>query len=106
MPGHTTSTLNTSMSAAPCPSSCCATASFSLDDVGEVTTLTWLPVLLAHASAPSLQTSYSLPSEPHEIAISTDAGGAGAVAAEPSVGFLLAAPPPDFLQPAASTTSE
>src|ERR1051325_405047 len=109
MPGHTTSTLNTSMSAAPAPSSCCATASFSLDEVGEVTTLTLLPVLLAQASAPSLQTSYSWPTEPHEIAISTDAGAAGGAAAaepEPSVGFLLPAPSSAFLQPAATKTSE
>src|ERR1043166_1822763 len=110
MPGHTTSTLNTSMSAAPAPSSCWATASFSLDEVGEVTTLTLLPVLVAQASAPSLHTSYSVPSEPHEIATSTEAGAAGGdPAAEPgapSVVFLLAVPSSVFLHPAATTRSE
>src|SRR5436190_21751940 len=78
MPGHTTSTLNTSMSDAPAPSSCWACASFSLEDVGEVTTLTSWPVFFDHASTPSLQVVSSWPTEPHEIAI-----------AEPS----------DFLQP-------
>ena len=35
-----------------------------------------LPVFFSQASTPSLQVSNSLPTEPHEIAISTDSAGA------------------------------
>src|SRR5262250_2008044 len=84
MPGHTTSTLNTSTSDDSALSSCWAAASLSVDDVVDVTTVALWPVFLAHASTPSLQTSNSLPTEPHEIEI----------------------PSSDFLQPVISTAAE
>src|SRR3954467_7762779 len=97
MPGHTTSTLYTSTSADSAPSSCWAAASLSVDDVVDVTTVALWPVFLDHASTPSLQTSNSLPTEPHEIAISTDPGAGAADLAAPSAGGGLAAS--SFLQP-------
>src|SRR5215813_2147029 len=101
MPGHTTSTLNTSTSDDSALSSCWAAASLSVDDVVDVTTVALWPVFLAHASTPSLQTSKSLPTEPHEIAISIDSGAAGGAGlAAPSVGCCLAALSSfSFLQP-------
>src|SRR6185436_14460270 len=85
MPGHTTSVLKMSTSVAPAASSCCASASFSVDEVGLVTTLAVLPVFLAHSSAPDLHVSKSLPTEPHDSVTWTPAAGAGAgaAAAEP-----------------------
>src|SRR5215470_4772776 len=84
MPGHTTSTLNTSTSDDSALSSCWAAASLSVDDVVDVTTVALWPVFLDHASTPSLHTSNSLPTEPHEIEM----------------------PLSDFLQPRISTAAE
>src|SRR5262245_50777555 len=102
MPGHTTSTLKMSTSVAPAASSCWASASFSVDEVGLVTTLALLPVLVAHSSAPALHVSKSLPTEPHDSVISTPPDGAGAAPglAPDSVGLAGAASSADFfLQP-------
>src|SRR5262249_9741993 len=78
---QTTSTLKMSTSVAPAASSCCASASFSVDEVGLVTTLALLPVFWAQSSAPDLQVSKSLPTEPHDSVISTGAGAAAGVVA-------------------------
>src|SRR5437899_1413698 len=63
-PGQTTSMRMTSISPDFCESSCWNSASCSLESFGTETTLIWLPVFLAHASAPVLQRSNSAPTEP------------------------------------------
>jgi hypothetical protein len=112
MPGHTMSMLNTSMSVEPAARCCCASASCSVDEVGEEITLTLWPVFFVQASTPCLQTSCSLPTEPHEIARETLAAGAAPPApAEPCMA-LPAAPGSGlasgfvsfFLQPPANNT--
>src|SRR6186713_1979605 len=67
MPGHTTSTWNTSILSDCEPSTCWYSANRSLASFGVDTTSTVCPAFLAQASAALLHSSSSWPTAPHEI---------------------------------------